>query len=46
MHNSSHKFMYYDVNSVSDYEPDNMKIKLVEEYSEETCFRILPAYSY
>jgi len=34
------------LNHVSDYESDNLKIGLKDEYSEETCFRILPCFSY
>ena len=46
MHHNSHKFLVYDLNHVSDYETDNLKISLKTEYSEESCFRILPCYSY
>lgn len=46
MHYNSHKFLVYDLNHVSDYETDNLKTSLKTEYSEESCFRIMPCFSY
>ncbi|EGR30411.1 MIR domain protein [Ichthyophthirius multifiliis] len=46
LHYNSNKYLYLDQNHVSDYEYDNLKVQLKEEYSDQTCFRILPCFSY
>ncbi|EAR92909.2 zinc finger, C2H2 type family protein (macronuclear) [Tetrahymena thermophila SB210] len=46
LHHNSNKYLQFDQKSVSDFESDNLKVSLNEEYSEETQFRILPCFSY
>lgn len=46
MHYNSNKYLYYDYHNVSDFEPDNLKVGLSDEYREETQFKINQAFSY
>lgn len=38
MHVNSNKFLAFDLNNVSDYQSDNLRVYLRDEYSDETTF--------